>query len=120
MSIGRRLGDILALFGSFLAVAYGAYLFVIGRDATFMTPEGEVGTVTEPSLAGVIPLGIGLLAFWATIKHRRNGLWAAAGLAAAFSVLFLFSLSLQFAVLAAFLFLAAAVSTVFARGVRRG
>jgi hypothetical protein len=119
MSFGRRLSDLLALAASLLAVAYGAYLLVVGRETNFMTPEGAVGTASEPSLAGLIPLGIGLLALWAAVKHRTIGLWAAAGLAAAFALLFLFSLALQFALLAAVLLVAAAVSTAFTRDVHR-
>ena len=120
MNIGRRLSDVLGLGGSLLGIAYGVYLLVIGRESSFLTPEGEAGTIMEPSLAGVIPLGIGLLALWATIRHRTVGLWLAAGLAAGFAVLFLFSLSLQFAALAAVLLVAAAVNTVFTRRIRRG
>lgn len=115
---GRRLGDLLALGVSLLAMGYGAYLLVIGREVSFMTPEGVVGTFRSPSLAGLIPLGIGLLAFWAAVRHRTAGLWAAAGLAAVFAVLFLFSLSVQFAVLTALLLVAAAVSTVASRGIQ--
>ena len=73
----------------------------------------------SPTLAGLIPLGIGLLAFWAVVKRRPAGLWAAAGLAFAFSVVFLFSYSLQFAALAAIMLIAAVMRTAFARDIAR-
>jgi hypothetical protein len=119
VSFGRRLSDFLALGGSFLSVAYGAYLLAIGPEASFMTPEGGVGTLRSPSLAGLIPAGIGLLAFWAAVKRRPIGLWSAAALAAASSLVFLFSFALQLVVLAAFLLVAAALSTVSTRDIRR-
>ena len=116
--IVRRLSDIVALGASFAGIAYGAYLLVVGRDGTFVPPEGATGTVTTLSLSGLLPLGIGLLALWATVKHRPSGLWAAAGVATILSLLFLFSLALQFAALAALLLIAAVVSTLSSRGMQ--
>ena len=114
MVTGRRLSDLLAFGIALIAVTYGLFLLVIGPETSFMTPDGAAGTSRSPSLVGLLPLGIGLLACWAAVRHRTVGLWAAGVLAAALSVVFLFSYSLQFAVLAALLLVAAALSEVFA------
>lgn len=83
-----------------------------------MTPEGAAGTSRSPTLAGLIPLVVGLVAGWAAITRRSNGLRVAAG-AFASSMLFLFSLSLQFALLAAHLLIAAALSSLSTRATPR-
>ena len=111
MSLGRRLSDLVALGAAFLAVAYGAYLLVIGPNSPYLTEEGATGTMQSPTFPGSIPLGIGLLAVWAVVNRRTGGLWGAAGLALVFSVVFLFSFSLQLAVLAALLLRAAVMRT---------
>lgn len=101
-------------------MAYGVYLVAVGPEGSFMTPEGGVTTTRSPSLAGSIPLGIGLLAFWAAVKHRTMDLWGSRGSRRhIFALLFLFSLALQFAVLATLLLVAAATSPVSARDDRR-
>jgi hypothetical protein len=105
------MSDVLALGAACLAVVYGAYLLVIGPNSPYLTPQGAAGTVSSPTFAGSIPLGIGLLAIWAVVNGRTRGLWAAGALALAFSLVFLFSFSLQFAVLAALLLLAGAMRT---------
>jgi hypothetical protein len=112
VSIGRRLGDALGLVGTVVGVAYGAWLLFVGSEVSYVTPEGAAGTMRSPTLAGMIPLLIGLLAGWAAIVRRPNGLWVAAGLAVTSSMLFLFSFSVQFALLAALLLVAAALSSM--------
>jgi hypothetical protein len=89
VSLGRRLSDPLALGAAFLAVAYGAYLLVIGPNSPYQTEEGAAGTIQLPTFAGSIPLGIGLLAIWAVVNRRTLGPCAAGGLALVFSVVFL-------------------------------
>jgi hypothetical protein len=106
---------VVAFLGAFLAIGFGAYLLLVGRDITWLTPDGQAGVIREPSLAGVIPISIGAIALWGVLRRRLTGLWLAAGLAVASSVAFLFSLSLQFAALAAVLFVAATMSTLFTR-----
>jgi|GEM_PF-4035221 hypothetical protein len=119
MSLGRRLSDLVALGAASFSVAYGTYLLAIGPNSPYLTPEGVAGTIQSPTFAGAIPLGIGLLAIWAVIKRRTAGLWAAGALALASSVVFLFSFSLPFALIAAFLLLAAAMRTAATHDIRR-
>ena len=111
VKVGLTAARAAAFLGAFLALAFGADLLLIGRDIPWLTPEGQAGVFREPTLAGVIPIAIGVIAFWGALRRRR-GLWIAAGLAVACAVLFLFSLSLQFAALAAVLLVAAAMSTL--------
>ena len=115
MNVGERLGDLLALAAGILAASYGTYLVVIGPDAPFITEAGVVGTARLPTMAGLLPIGIGLIAIWAVARHRTGGIWTAATLAAVLALVFLFSLSLQFAGLALLLFAAATVKTLATR-----
>lgn len=118
MSIGNRVSNGLALAGALLAFAFGAYLLIVGPDEIFVTPEGTSTLTTSPTLAGLVPLGIGGAAVWAVRTRRTRSFWLAAGLATAAAVMFLFSISLQLAAIASFLVLAAAVRTVTSRDIR--
>jgi len=119
MSISQRLSDGLALTGVLVAFAFGAYLLIVGSNGTFTTPNGVSTTTTSPSLAGLVPLGIGAIAAWAVVTRRTRNFWLAAAIAVAAAVLFLFSISLQLAAIAALLVLAAAIRTMTARDIHQ-
>jgi hypothetical protein len=116
--VGHRISDGLALTGALLAFAFGVYLLVVGPETTILVPDGVTTTTRSPSLAGLVPLGIGVVAVWAVASRRTRNLWLAAGLAITASVLFLFSISLQLAAIAAILVLAAAAGTMTSRDIR--
>jgi drug/metabolite transporter (DMT)-like permease len=118
VSIGYRISNGLALVGALLAFAFGAYLLIVGPHEIFMTPEGITTATTSPTLAGLVPLGIGAIAVLAVRTRRTRSFWLAAALAVAAAVMFLFSISLQLAPIAAFLVLAAAVRTVTSRDIQ--
>jgi hypothetical protein len=118
VSIGQRISNGLALAGALLAFGFGAYLLIVGPDSTFVIPDGPSTTIRSPSLAGLVPLGIGIVAVWAVVMRRTRGFWLAAALAIVAAALFLFSISLQLAAIAAFLLLAAVVRTMAARDIR--
>lgn len=81
MSSGQRISNGLALAGAILAFGFGAYLLLVGPEMTFVTPEGPTTVTRSPTLAGLIPLGIGVVAMWAVAKRRTSGFWLAAALA---------------------------------------
>jgi hypothetical protein len=118
MSIGERVSNGFALIGALLALGFGTYLLLVGLDVTFVTPEGLRTVTSSPTLAGLVPLAIGVVALWAVATRRTNRFWLAAALAIACAVLFLFSISLQLAVIATLLVAAALARTVTSRDVR--
>jgi hypothetical protein len=109
MSLSQRIGDGVALVGALLAFAFGAYLLLVGSELLYVLDDGPVITTHSPTLAGLIPVGIGVVAIWAVARQRTRGYWLAAALASAAAVLFLFSISLPLAVIALLLLLAAAI-----------
>jgi hypothetical protein len=115
VNVWYRISEIVALGSASLAIAYGLYLLVIGPSGSFMTPDGVAGTLRLPTLAGVVPLAIGLVAAWAVVSRRTRGLWAAAALAGLGAVVFLFSMALQLAAIAALLVVAALLRTAARR-----
>jgi hypothetical protein len=117
VSIGRRISDCLALAGALLAFGFGAYLLLVGPESTFVTPDGPTNTLRSPTLAGLIPVGIGVVAVWAVAMRRTSGFWLAAAIATSAALLFLFSISLQLAAIAALLLLAGVARTMTARDV---
>lgn len=118
MSLGQRIGDGVALVGALLAFGFGAYLLLVGSESLYVLDGGPVTTTHSPTLAGLIPVGIGVVAIWAVARQRTRGYWLAAALATAAAVLFLFSISLQLAAIALLLLLAAVSRTIAARGIR--
>ena len=115
MNAGQRLSDGLTVAGALLAFAFGAYLLIVGPELTTVTPEGFTMTARSPSPAGLVPLAIGILAVWAMSTRRARSSWLAAGVAIAAAVMFLFSISVQLAAIAAVLVLAAAIRTIASR-----
>ncbi|MEO5703843.1 MAG: hypothetical protein ABIZ52_00175 [Candidatus Limnocylindrales bacterium] len=118
-SIGQRISGGLALAGALLAFVFAAYLLIVGPDSTFVTPDGLMTTAQSPTLAGLVPLGIGVFAVWAVARRRTSGYWVAAALAIVATVLFSFSISLQLAAIAVFLLLAAVLRTITTRDIDR-
>ena len=118
MNIGRRISTGLALVGALLAFGFAAYLIALGPESTFVTPDGPTTTSRSPSLAGLVPLAIGVVAVWAVAKGRASGYWIAAAVATVAAALFLFSISLQLAAIAVLLLVAAAARTLTTRAVR--
>lgn len=119
MSIGRRISDGLALAGALLAFGFAAYLLIVGPESTFVIPDGPTTPTRSPTLAGLVPLAIGVVAIWAIVMRRTSGYWIAAAVAILAAALFLFSISLQLAAIAVFLLLAAAVRTMTTRDIAR-
>ena len=118
VSLGQRITNGLALAGAVLAFAFGAYLLIVGPENVVLTPDGASATSRSATLAGLIPLGIGITAVWAVTRRRTSGFWLAAGLAISAAVIFVFSFSLQLGAIAALLALAATVSTATTRDIR--
>jgi hypothetical protein len=118
MSIRERVSNGLALVGALLAFAFGAYLLLVGPEMTFVTPQGLKTVTSSPTSAGLVPLGIGVVAIWAVATRRTSRFWLAAALAIASAVLFLFSISLQLAAIAALLVVAALARTMTSRDIR--
>jgi hypothetical protein len=118
MSNGERVSNGFALVGALLAFAFGAYLLLVGPETTFVTPEGLRTSTSSPTLAGLVPLGIGIVAMWAVATRRASRFWLAAGLAITAAVLFLFTISLQLAVIATCLVVAALARTMASRDIR--
>jgi hypothetical protein len=119
VTTGIRISTGLALAGTLLAFGFAAYLLVLGPESTFLTPDGPTVTSRSPSLAGLVPLVIGVVALWAVAKRRARGYWIAAAVATGAAVLFLFSISLQLGTIAALLLIAAAGRTLGTRDVQR-
>jgi hypothetical protein len=119
VNIGQRISDGLALAGALLAFGFGTYLILVGTETRITTENGPTMTTVSPTPAGLVPLAIGALAIWAVARGRTNGFWLAAALATVCSVVFLFSISLQLAAIAAFLLLAVVVRTIAARDIQR-
>ncbi len=120
MSIGQRISDGLALAGALLAFVFAAYLLLVGPESLFVLDDGPMTTTHSPTMGGLIPLGIGVVALWAVGRRRTSGYWVAAALAIAAAVLFLFSISLPLAAIALLLLLAAVVRTITARDIHQG
>jgi len=119
MSLGQRISDGLALVGALLGFGFGAFLLLVGTESLYVLDGGPLITTHSPTPAGLIPVGIGVVALWAVARHRTRGYWVAASLATAAAVLFLFSISLPLAVTALLLLLAAVVRTVATRDIGR-
>src|SRR3954466_13018753 len=119
MRVGQPISIGLALVGAVLALGFGAYLLLVGPETIFVMPDGPTATTRVPTLAGLIPVGIGLVALWGVASRRTIGYWVATVLAMAAAVLFLFSISGQLAVIAVVLLLAAVVRTVTTRDIQR-
>lgn len=119
VSIGDRISNALALVGALIGFAFGAYLLIVGPTEIIVTPEGSTAATTSPTPAGLVPLAISAIAVWAVRTGRTSRFWLAAALATSAAVLFLFSISLQLAAIAALLVLAAAIRTVTSRDIRR-
>ena len=119
MSLGQRISDGLALVGALLGFAFAAYLLLVGPESMYVLDDGPVMTTHSPTLAGLFPMGVGVVAIWAVARQRTRGYWLAAALATAAAMLFLFSISLPLAVIALLLLLAAFIRTVATRDIAR-
>lgn len=119
VNIGGRISDGLALAGALLAFGFAAYLLVVGPDSTIVTPGGPSTTTQSPTLAGLVPLAIGVVAIWAVVMRRARGYWIAAVVAIVAAALFLFTISLQLAAIAVLLLFAAAGRTMATRDIQR-
>ena len=111
MSIEQRISDGLALAGAVLAFVLAAYLLIVGPELIMVTPGGPTTTIHSPTLAGLVPLGIGVVALWAVGTHLLRAHWMAAALAIVAALLVLFSIVLQLAGIPVLLLLAAVART---------
>jgi hypothetical protein len=112
----RQLTTVILVGLGLVAVAYGAYLVLIGPSATFVTSDGGAATsIRFPTLAGLIPVVGGLLVAAGGIQRRRGVVWSGAGVLAVFVVLGMFSVGPVLAPVVLLVLATLALDTVVSR-----
>ena len=84
-------GRSLALAGCVAATGIAGFFVVVGTRGTTLTTEGLRALSREPRPEAMVPVLAGLLGIAGVVTARRAWVLAAAGVIAAYSVLFLFS-----------------------------
>ncbi len=81
----------MALVGCVAATGIAGFFVVLGARGTTLTTEGIRSLSREPQHEAMVPVLAGLLGIAGVATARRAWVLAAAGVIAAYSVLFLFS-----------------------------
>jgi hypothetical protein len=115
MQTRLRGSDLPALGAAALIAGYGAYLVLIGPIFNIVVPDGGASSSRQPNIAGLLFVSTGLLVWLGVVRRSEMYAWMGAALAAAFSVLFVFSIGAVVIPITAFLLVALALRRMTAK-----